>query len=122
QAYLGKPALSEDDTYGTGYIGSASVGPKMASMQGGASQRGWRIVSSSSALVGGTLRPPSDGSRQSPCPANLAAFAWLTQSHTVVMAPAPFGSTSHVPLVHVLHPAAAPSACAAQVAAAAAFG
>jgi hypothetical protein len=63
------------------------------------------------------LQPPSEGSRQSPCPAKSATFTWLIQSHTVVI---PF--TTHDPLMQVLHPSVPPSACAAQVAAAAAFG
>ena len=92
-------------------------------MQGGCVPQGGglsRIVSSSRGLhVGQVLRPASDGSRQSLCPAKFAALSWLTQSHTVVIAPKPAGSTSHVPL-HVLHPTVPP--WDAQVAAAAAFG
>src|SRR5262249_37042204 len=120
----GKPGVSDDDAYGAGPgdVGSAWVGPKIASIHCPVLQRGCRIVSNSSAPVGGEFRPPSDGSRQSPWPPKPAAFTWLSQSQTVVMPPFPLGSTSHVPVVHVPQPTASPSAPAVQVAAAAAFG
>src|SRR5262245_35258330 len=66
---------------------------------------GSRIVSNSCALhdvhwfdppgplVKHELHPDSDGNRQSLCPAKLAAFSWLTQSHTVVID----DGTWHVP-------------------------
>src|SRR5262249_49602313 len=88
-----------------------------------------RIVSSSCGVQGQLklplkqeLQPPSDGSRQSLCPAKFAAFTSLSQSHTVVIAPSPPQLTLHVPLAHVLHACVPPSERAAQVAAAAAFG
>ena len=81
-----------------------------------------RIDSSSFPPVEGELLPPSEGNRQSLCPAKLAVFTWFTQSHTVVLAPPPNGSTLQVPLPHTLQPCVPPSDPATQVAAAAAFG
>src|SRR5262245_7987503 len=83
-----------------------------------------RIVSSSLEPVAGELWPPSDGSRQSLCPAKFATFSRRTHSHTVVIAPVPIGSTLHVHVCppHVPHPTVPPSACAKQAAAAARVG
>ena len=101
-----------------------AVGPKIVLMHGFVPQTcgARRIVSSSLAPVDGELTPPCDGSRQSPCPANLVAFTAVIQSQAVVSAPCPNGSTLHVPLAHVPHPSVPPSECTKQLAAAAKLG
>src|SRR5690242_13027153 len=99
-----------------------AVGPKIGSMHGlGPQGYGARTIVSNSLTpvpVGGELLPPSDGSRQSLWPAKLSWFTRLIQSQTVVTP-----RIWHVPLAHVWQPSGGPpSACAAQVSAAATFG
>src|SRR5690242_1598830 len=95
-----------------------AVGPNIGSMQGLTLHAGYgarRIDSSSrGSHVAHVLRPPSNGSLQSLCPAKLATFSWLIQSQIVV--PVLARGVMHTSTAHVPQPI--PPSCPAHVVAA----